>query len=70
MKLRSTIMLLITATVWGVAFVAQDVGMDYVSPFVFNGMRCIIGAIALLPVIFCRDRAKGGAAKPWRDKTL
>mgnify|MGYP000644651185 CR=1 FL=1 len=40
-----------TATIWGVAFVAQSVGMDYVSPFTFNGVRSIIGGLVLIPVI-------------------
>ena len=37
-------MLLLTAIIWGVAFVAQSVGMDYVEPFTFNFARYIIGA--------------------------
>ena len=44
MKLKNALILLLTATIWGVAFVAQSVGMDYVSPFTFNGVRSIIGA--------------------------
>lgn len=45
-------MLLLTALIWGVAFVAQSVGMDYVGPFTFNAVRCIIGGIVLLPCIY------------------
>lgn len=44
-------MLLLTAVIWGVAFVAQSVGMDYVEPFTFNFARYIIGAIVLLPFL-------------------
>lgn len=44
-------MLLLTAIIWGVAFVAQSVGMDYVEPFTFNFARYIIGAIVLLPFL-------------------
>lgn len=44
-------MLLLTAIIWGVAFVAQSVGMDYVEPFTFNFTRYIIGAVVLLPFI-------------------
>ncbi len=40
--LRQSLLLLLTATIWGVAFVAQSVGMDYVGPFTFNVMRSII----------------------------
>lgn len=48
---KSPLLLLLTATIWGVAFVAQSVGMSYVEPFTFNGVRCLLGAIVLLPVI-------------------
>ena len=44
-------MLLLTAVIWGVAFVAQSVGMDYVEPFTFNFARYIIGAIVLFPFL-------------------
>ncbi len=49
--LRQSLLLLLTATIWGVAFVAQSVGMDYVGPFTFNAVRSIIGGIVLLPCI-------------------
>lgn len=49
--IRQSLILLLTATIWGSAFVAQSVGMDYVGPFTFSAVRNMIGAIALLPVI-------------------
>ena len=42
MKLKNGGMLLLTAFIWGTAFVAQSVGMDYLGPFSFNGIRCLI----------------------------
>ena len=48
---KSPLLLLLTAAIWGVAFVAQSVGMDYVKPFTFNGVRSLLGAVVLLPVI-------------------
>ena len=51
-------MLLLTALIWGCAFVAQSVGMDYVGPFTFNSVRCILGSIVLVPVIFLMDGFK------------
>ena len=42
------ILLFFTALIWGCAFVAQSVGMEYVEPITFNGIRCIIGGIALI----------------------
>jgi len=50
-QLRGNLMLLLTAMIWGSAFVAQSVGMDYIGPFTFNFVRCIIGGIVLIPVI-------------------
>lgn len=67
---RSSLLLLITAIIWGVAFVAQDVGMDYWSPLAFNGIRSIIGSMVLLPFIFMRDKKIGENARKWSDKTL
>ena len=45
---KSPALLFLTAVVWGVAFVAQSVGMDYVGPFTFNCIRCLIGAVVLM----------------------
>lgn len=56
-------MLLLTAFIWGTAFVAQSVGMDYLEPFTFNGVRCLIGAIALLPCIWFFNCGKGNENK-------
>lgn len=55
-SLKGNIMLLITATIWGVAFVAQSVGMDYVGPFTFNAVRFLIGGIILIPCSFILKR--------------
>lgn len=44
-------MLLITAMIWGSAFVAQRAGMEYIGPFTFNGIRSFIGGLVLIPVI-------------------
>jgi drug/metabolite transporter (DMT)-like permease len=50
--LKSNFLLLLTAAIWGFAFVAQRVGMDYVGPFTFNGIRFALGALSLVPLIF------------------
>lgn len=49
--LKSDALLLTTAIIWGFAFVAQRVGMDYVGPFTFNGIRFAIGSFSLLPLV-------------------
>ena len=51
-QLKNSFLLLLTAAIWGSAFVAQSVGMDYVKPFTFNGIRSAIGALFLIPCIF------------------
>jgi len=49
--IRSDAVLLLTAMIWGFAFVAQRVGMDYVGPFTFNGIRFALGSAVLIPFI-------------------
>lgn len=49
--LKADFLLLITATIWGFAFVAQRVGMDFVGPFTFNAVRFALGSLSLLPLI-------------------
>ena len=69
--MKNNILLVLTALIWGCAFVAQSVGMDYVGPFSFNMARFLIGAIVLLPVIWFMDRQrKTGAEKGAGQKTL
>lgn len=55
-------MLLLTAVIWGVAFVAQSAGMDYVGPFTFNAVRSIIGGFVLIPCIFILNHGKEKSA--------
>ena len=50
-QIRQSLILLLTAVIWGVAFVAQSVGMDYVGPFTFICARSLIGGLVLLPCI-------------------
>ena len=54
--LKSNLLLLLTAAIWGFAFVAQRVGMAYVGPFTFNGVRFLLGSLSLLPLIFYFSR--------------
>jgi len=56
-KLSGVLMLLLTALIWGVAFVAQDVGIDKIGAFTFSGIRTLMGAIVLLPFIIIRDKS-------------
>ncbi len=51
-QLKNSLLLLLAAAIWGFAFVAQSVGMEYVGPFTFNMTRNIIGGLVLIPCIF------------------
>lgn len=63
--LRANLLLLLTAMIWGAAFVAQSVGMDYIGPYTFLCSRSFLGGVVLLPVIALREkRGKTGAAEP------
>ncbi len=55
-SLRSSAMLTLTALIWGVAFVAQSEGMNYVGGFTFNGCRFLVGGTVLIPCIFLLRR--------------
>ena len=50
--LKSDFILIFVASIWGLAFVAQRIGMDHIGPFTFNGLRFILGCLSLLPIIF------------------
>ena len=57
-KLKNDGLLVLTALIWGSAFVAQRVGMDYIGPFTFNSIRCFLGSLVLIPVIWFMNRKK------------
>ena len=52
-------MLLAAAAIWGSAFVAQRLGAAVMPPAAFTGVRHLIGALVLLPVVAWYDRARG-----------
>ncbi len=56
---KGDLLLLITAAIWGFAFVAQRVGMAHMGPFTFNALRFSMGALALLPFMLWRGRREG-----------
>ena len=48
----ANLLLVLAAAIWGFAFVAQRVGMETMGPHLFNGVRFLMGGIALLPLVF------------------
>ena len=68
-ELKGTAMLLLTAFIWGIAFVAQSDGMNYVGPFTFNCVRMVIGGLVLIPCIFILERMKGSRTEKKVERT-
>ena len=59
-QIRGSLMLLLAALIWGSAFVAQSEGMEHVGAFTFAGVRFLIGAVVLLPVISIMKKSETG----------
>ncbi len=51
-------MLLLGAVIWGAAFVAQSIGAEHVGPFAFGGIRFLLGALVVLPILWFSHRKK------------
>ena len=70
-KIAGSFSLIFATIIWGSTFVAQSVGMDYVGPFTFQAVRCMLAVLVLLPVIALFDRKDNkGFWKKWLDKML
>jgi drug/metabolite transporter (DMT)-like permease len=63
-QLRSSILLLLAALIWGFSFVAQKTSMDYIGPFTFNGIRFILGSLSLLPLILIFSKKPSASSVP------
>lgn len=64
--LKSNLLLLLTAAIWGLAFVAQRIGAQYVGSFTFNGVRFALGSLSLIPLllVFARKSEPKTSFKP------
>ena len=70
-QLKGSIYLLLATIFWGSTFVAQEAAMNYIRPFTFQAVRCALGALCLLPVIFFIDRKNGkNFWNGWKDPKL
>lgn len=56
--MRADLLLLLCAFIWGFGFVAQRIGMQYIGPYAFNGLRFLLGAVSLLPLIWWLNRGR------------
>ncbi len=66
---KSDFLLLLTAMIWGFAFVAQRAGMEHTGPFMFNTIRFALGSISLLPLIWLFPEKKEKKSR-FDNKTL
>lgn len=62
-QVRNSFLLLLTAIIWGSAFVAQSVGMEHVEPFTFTFTRSVIGGMVLIPVIVLLRKTDSAAMR-------
>jgi drug/metabolite transporter (DMT)-like permease len=62
-KITTTLLLLLTAMIWGFAFVAQVDGVEHIGSFAINGIRYPIGVISLLPVVLFFERGRVDSAE-------
>lgn len=56
--LRADVLMLITAVIWGSAFVAQTSGMSHIGPFLYSGLRFALGSLCLLPLVLRRSTSR------------
>ena len=54
--LKGSLLLLIASVIWGTAFVAQAVGMEFIGPITFTFARFFLGAITILPLLIILER--------------
>jgi len=66
-RVRQNVLPLLTAMIWGTAFVAQSVGAEYMGPFTFNAARAVIAFVFLLCLCGLRAayRRRRGEAVPF-----
>jgi drug/metabolite transporter (DMT)-like permease len=70
---KSDLLLLLTAAIWGFAFVAQRAGMEFVGPFTFNGIRFALGSLSVLPLLLLKGNKKkspGDIKNSWSKDLL
>ena len=58
-QMKGNLILLLTAFVWGMGFVSQSLGMEYIGPFTFNCLRNIIASLFLIPCIYFLQKISG-----------
>ena len=67
--IKSDLLLLLTGAIWGLAFVAQRIGMEHIGPHLFNGLRFGLGSLFLLPFLFSKTKRNTKNRTPHAIKT-
>jgi len=65
-NLKSNLILLLAAAIWGFAFVAQRKGAEFLGPYTFNSLRFTIGTLSLLPLYVLTRNSKSNEHFEWR----
>jgi len=69
-QIKGTVFLLLAAVLWGASFVFQNEGAQIIDPIAFNGLRSLLGSLALIPVIAITgilNRKKGNTKKASKE---
>lgn len=72
-RFKGILSLLLATVIWGSAFIAQSTGMDYIGPFTFQAIRCMLAVLFLIPTVLIYDFAKKDSKntlKHWLDPKL
>ncbi len=69
-KLRGSLAILLATVIWGSAFIAQSVGMDYIGPFTFQTMRSVLAVPFLIIVVLLIERNPRKSFEKWLDPAL
>ena len=67
---NSKIILLVTAIIWGLAFVAQRAGMEHISPFAYNGIRFALGSLSLFPLIIWNKKRQPAIKSKIKQRSI
>ncbi|MBQ8949770.1 MAG: DMT family transporter [Eubacterium sp.] len=65
-----SLILLLTAIIWGTSFVAQSAGMKTVGPLIYNCIRMFLGGLILIPIILIRIQICKKSGKPIKNIKL
>lgn len=67
---RADALMLLTAMIWGSTFVAQSLGMEHIGPFLYTGLRFLLGALVVLPLVLLARPSSGMAQRRFSRKML